>query len=302
MRRFQLFWAVLLIFSAAMASYVVSLHVGERYDRVQNLQKQMRKDRDAIRMLETELTYRASPQRLQALIDAHGLPLGLPKADQYLVSAVDLAPQPGDPAPTQTPLLYAQAPVFVAPSVQTDAAPVQLASLDVPRGINGAGDTSVMARADAATHQKAGVAFGDMPLQHVTPPVADAEEMVPEKPRIEKPRVEKPHAVKPVVQKVAAPKPAIQKSTSPRTEKAVDAVAIKTTKPHPSTAILLAKPAPAKMQTPKIAIKEIASNDSVAKKTSTPKPATAIDSKPRRLDSALIASIESAAAKEAQTR
>ncbi len=123
MRRFAIFWSVLLIFTAAMASYVVSMRVGARYERVQALNKQMRADNEAIRMLETELTFRASPQRLQAMVDAHGLPLGLPKADQYLVAANDLAPAPGD-----VPQFADAAPLLLPPQ-QNAQVPVQLASL-----------------------------------------------------------------------------------------------------------------------------------------------------------------------------
>jgi hypothetical protein len=283
MRRFQLFWAVLLIFSAAMASYVVSLHVGERYDRVRDLQKQMRTDRDAIRMLETELTYRASPQRLQALIDVHGLQLGLPKADQYLVSAVDLAPQPGAPASVQQAPYFATAPAFVPPMPsQSEHTPVQLASLESGRAVS-----TVLARAESALQNKTGVSFAEAPAPDgVLPSAVDASRNG-------------------VVRSLKSDdkKSFSRKSTSPRAAKAVDGVAIKTTKPQPSTAISSPKVV-SKAPAPKItvAMTPVAAREATSKKPVDAKPVIPRESKSRRLDSALIASIETAAVTEAQKR
>jgi hypothetical protein len=142
MRRFAIFWSVLIIFGAAMATYMISLQVGERYERVKALKKQMRADTDAIRMLETELTYRASPQRLQTLVTAHGLQLALPKADQYLVTSADLAPQPGDvflptlPQPAAPLPQFAEATPYIVPVKQTKQKEmVQLASLEMRKRI-----------------------------------------------------------------------------------------------------------------------------------------------------------------------
>jgi hypothetical protein len=271
MRRLLYFWPVLFILVAGIASGVVSMNVSKRYDHVQELQKQMRSDRKAIRMLETELTYRASPQRLQALIDAHGLNLGLPKADQYLVSAVDLAPQPGDPALVGGPPLFATAPTFIAPVPATTAPPVQLASL-----------SSRHAEMDIADQLegRAGVAFAEPPL------LASVDEKVK--------------------------LPVASSSTPPRAATAAGAVAPKKQQPH----VPAAKPelpkkeiaVVAKPKHPQLA-KETAAKPALAPHLTVMSPAIAAkpssapkETSPRRLDAALIASIETAAAKEARAK
>ncbi len=233
MRRFAIFWSVLLIFTAAMASYVVSMRVGARYERVLALNKQMRADNEAIRMLETELTFRASPQRLQAMVDVHGLPLGLPKADQYLVAANDLAPATGD-----VPQFADAAPLLLPPQPPAQDS-VQLASLSADPRI---------------------VAF---------------DEPVP----------------------VMMPKPFVQISTPPQAETVTAAVVKKQEQPAASvTKSVREKKKPAPVALKKSELKTEKTDLAVALKK--PESVTA----PRRLDTALIASIESAAAKEAQKK
>jgi hypothetical protein len=285
MRRFAIFWSVLIIFGAAMATYVVSLQVGVRYERVKTLKKQMRADADAIRMLETELTYRASPQRLQALVDAHGLQLAQPKADQYLVSSADLAPQPGDvldtmiPQPRETLPQFADASPYAVPVMRAKPqAPVQLASLGSSQRI---------------------VAFAE-PVETIKP--------LTETPVLQSPRaVKAADAVVPEKQKAtvsAAASASAQKSEQKKKEpvkKEVTSAVVK--KPQPAAE----KPKPAKP----VLAQEPAFADRIAvakKPVEKPKPVDAPAPKPDAvkpaaaggLNAALIASIRTEAAKESE--
>lgn len=276
MRRFAIFWSVLLIFSAAMASYLVSLQVGKRYDRVQTLTKQMRADGEAIRMLETELTYRASPQRLQALIDAHGLKLGLPKADQYLVATANLAPRPGEEtAPDVMPVrqpLYADAMPY-APPAPRPAAPVQLASLAV--------DPHLVAFAEPTV----------LPAE-VRPAAVPPVRAVATETETRVSKESKPARGRPVADDV------VQKKNTPRSSatKSVAAEVVKKEKKAAAPKPAAAPDLSARDVSEKTAqAKPAAASADMAKVQSNTKTATS-----RRLDSALIASIESAAAKEAQ--
>jgi hypothetical protein len=273
MRRFAIFWSVLVIFAAAIASYSISLHVGDRYERVRSLKKQMRTDADAIRMLETELTYRASPQRLQALVDAHGLQLALPKADQYLVATADLAPQPGDvveafiPQPRAPEPFYADNMPLMLPQRAPQQAPVQLASLST--------NSRLVAFAEPVTPSV------DLAAQPYVQPVT-----IPEKITITKSSSKPPRA------ETVADVREIQKQKFPASATKVQSA--KSTEPKKK-----ARP-PANPESKKSAGKpKLTETPEFAEKISTPKSEQPKPAAPRRLDSALIASIETAAAKEA---
>jgi hypothetical protein len=91
MPRLRPFFIVLALATGLLGTYLVSLQVGTRYDRVQALEKQIKEDRQAIRMLRMELTYLASPQRVQHLSDQF-LTLQTPQSQQFKASFDELRP------------------------------------------------------------------------------------------------------------------------------------------------------------------------------------------------------------------
>jgi hypothetical protein len=295
MRRFAIFWSVLIIFGAAMATYVVSLQVGVRYERVKTLKKQMRADADAIRMLETELTYRASPQRLQALVDAHGLQLAQPKADQYLVSSADLAPQPGDvldtmiPQPRETLPQFADASPYAVPVMRAKPqAPVQLASLGSSQRI--------VAFAEPVETIKP---LTETPVLQSPRAVKAADAVVPEKQKATVSAAASASAQKSEQKK----KEPVKKDTSKKEPVKVEVTSAVVKKPQPAAE----KPKPAKhvlTQEPAFADRMAVAKKPVEKSkpvdAPAPKPDAVKPSAAGGLNAALIASIRTEAAKESE--
>jgi hypothetical protein len=81
----------LLLFASALATYGVTLKVSARHEAVRSIKAQIKADTRAIRILQMELTYLASPQRVQALSDQF-LSVQAPRAEQFVASVGALKP------------------------------------------------------------------------------------------------------------------------------------------------------------------------------------------------------------------
>ncbi len=108
------FHYAVVIFAAALTATTISMHVGVRADRVSAISKQIKSDTMRIQLLNTELAYLASPQRIQALVGSHRPDLNTPKTEQYLMSVSALLPVAPQEAITSTTLISAHETVQAA--------------------------------------------------------------------------------------------------------------------------------------------------------------------------------------------
>ncbi len=105
------FHYAVIIFAAALTATTISMHVGVRADRVNALAKQIKSDAARIQLLNTELAYLASPQRIQALVGSHRPDMNTPKTEQYLMSVSALLPLTSQEATASTMLIAIHDPV-----------------------------------------------------------------------------------------------------------------------------------------------------------------------------------------------
>lgn len=130
------FHYAVIIFAAAITATGISMHVGVRADRVAALNKQMKIDESRIQLLNTELAYLASPQRIQALVGTHRPDLNTPKTEQYLMSVSALLPQiPERQQPSVLISMHDTEPVakfIMIPRRQHNVIPASDVSADMP--------------------------------------------------------------------------------------------------------------------------------------------------------------------------
>jgi hypothetical protein len=127
MARLRPFLLVLLLFACALTTYGVSLKVSARHDAVRVVKAQIKADAKAIRILKMELTYLASPPRVQALSDQF-LTLQAPKAEQFVPSINALQPLLLPSAPVDQPEMLVVA-AELAPAPPPAVSPVSAATL-----------------------------------------------------------------------------------------------------------------------------------------------------------------------------